>query len=109
MGIAVQRFDVLLVALDPARGSEIRKTQPCVVVSPDEANRRLRTVLVAPMTTGGQLYPTRIPSTFGGHEGHIALDQMRAVAHERLVRHLGRLDAETQDAVLDRLQAFFAR
>lgn len=104
-----RRFDVFLVALDPTVGSEIRKTRPCAIVSPDEANRKLRTVLVAPMTTGGQPYPSRIPSAFVGEDGHIALDQMRAVNRQRLVRHLGRLDAETQDAVLDRLQAFFAR
>lgn len=104
-----RRFDVVLVSLDPALGSEIRKTRPCVVVSPNEANRTLRTTIVAPMTTGGQAYPSRIPSAFGGTNGHIALDQMRTVDRRCLVRHLGRLDAETQDAVLDRLAAFFAR
>lgn len=104
-----RRFDVFLVTLDPTLGSEIRKTRPCVIVSPDEANRTLRTALVAPMTKGGEAYPSRVPSAFGGTGGYVALDQMRAVDRLRLVRRLGRLDAATQDAVLDRLQAFFAR
>lgn len=104
-----RRFDVFLVALDPTVGSEIRKTRPCVVVSPDALNRPLRTVLVAPMTSGGRAYPFRVACTFGGTDGQVALDQMRTVDRSRLVRHLGQMDAETADAVLDRLQAFFAR
>ena len=104
-----RRFDVVLVALDPTLGSEIRKARPCVVVSPDALNRPLQTVIVVPMTTGGRAYPYRVPTTFAGTDGHIALDQMRAVDRQRLIRHLGRLDAEMQDAVLDRLAAFFTR
>ncbi len=103
------RFDVFLVALDPTLGSGMRRTRPCVVVSPDTLNRPLRTVLIAPMTTRGRAYPYRVSTTFAQTEGHIALDQMRVVNRQRLARHLGCLDAETQDALLDRLQAFFAR
>jgi mRNA interferase MazF len=66
MGVVVRRFDVFLIALDPTIGREIRKTRPCLVVSPDEMNRHLATILVAPMTTGGQLYPTRVPCRFRG-------------------------------------------
>lgn len=103
-----RRFDIFLVPLDPTRGHEIQKTRPCVVVSPDALNRPLRTVLVAPMTSGGRAYPFRVACTFDGRDGQIALDQMRAVDRARLVRHLGRLDSETAAVVLDRLQAFFA-
>ena len=103
------RFDVFLVALDPTLGSEIRKTRLCVVVSPDALNGSLQTVLVAPMTTKGRPYPYRVACTFAGADGQIALDQMRTADGQRLIRHLGRLDAETQNAVLDRLQAYFAR
>ena len=103
-----RRFDVVLVVLDPTRGGETRKTRPCLVVSPDEMNRPLRTALVAPMTTKGQPYPSRVPCTFGGTEGQIALDQMRAVDRSHFVRRLGRIDDETQADVLARLQALFA-
>ena len=87
----VGRGDVFLVTLDPARGGEIRKTRPCVVVSPDELNAHLRTFIVAPLTTGAYSYPFRIPCTFQGKSGHVVLDQIRTVDQERLVKRLGAL------------------
>lgn len=109
MGLVVRRFDVFLIALDPTVGREIRKTRPCLVVSPDEMNRHLGTVLVAPMTTRGQAYPTRVPCRFRGKEGAVALDQIRAVDRSRLLRRLGRLGAAAQDEVLAVLGELFAK
>jgi mRNA interferase MazF len=103
-----RRFDVLLVALDPTVGSEIRKTRPCVVISPDEMNRHLRTVLVAPMTTKGRAYPTRVACRFQGKVGQVVLDQLRAVDGERLAKRLGALSASTQAEVLRVLAEMFA-
>ena len=108
MAVAVTRFEVYLVNLDPTVGTEIRKTRPCLVVSPDEMNRHIRTVIVAPMTTKGRAYPTRIRCRFGGKTGQVVLDQMRAVDTARLVRKLGRIDRRTGDAVLALLQEMFA-
>src|SRR5437016_3862919 len=102
--MGIKRFEVYLVSLDPTVGSEIKKTRPCLVVSPDEMNRHVRTALVAPMTTMGKPYPTRIPSRFKGKDGLIVLDQIRAVDRVRLVKKLGRLDANTAAAVLDALK-----
>jgi mRNA interferase MazF len=106
--MAVARFEVYLVSLDPAVGSEIRKTRPCLVVSPDEMNRHIRTVIVAPMTTKGRRYPTRVACRFKGKAGHVVLDQIRTVDHERLVRKLGRLDADTGARVLAVIGEMFA-
>jgi mRNA interferase MazF len=102
------RFDVFLVHLDPTIGSEIRKTRPCVVVSPDELNASLRTVIVAPMTTAGHAYPWRVSVAFAGRDGRIVLDQLRTVDRERLVRRLGALDASAARDVLDTLAQIFA-
>lgn len=102
------RGEVHLVRLDPTLGSEIKKTRPCVVVSPDELNRHLRTALVAPMTTGGQAYPWRIACRFRQRSGFVALDQLRTVDRERLVRRLGRLTPATMEAVFGALQEMFA-
>lgn len=102
------RGDVHLVRLDPTLGSEIKKTRPCVVVSPDELNQHLRTLIVAPMTTGGQAYPWRVPCRFQNRSGFVALDQLRTVDSERLVKRLGRLSAGTTMEVLDTLQEMFA-
>ena len=104
----IARGDVHLVRLDPTLGSEIRKTRPCVVISPDELNQHLRTVIVAPMTTGGHAYPWRIACRFQNRSGFVALDQLRTVDRERLVRRLGRLSARTTTEVLDTLQEMFA-
>ena len=85
----VARGDVFLVTLNPTRGGEIRKTRPCVVVSPDELNAHLRTFIVAPLTTGSHSYPFRISCRFKGKSGHVVLDQIRTVDGERLVKRLG--------------------
>ena len=103
----IVRGDVHLVRLDPTVGSEVRKTRPCLVVSPDELNEHLRTVMVAPMTTGGHAYPWRIPCRFQNRSGFVALDQLRTVDGERLVKHLGRLSSATTTEVLDTLQEMF--
>ncbi len=108
MAMVVQKFDVYLVNLDPTIGSEIRKTRPCLVVSPDEMNLHLRTVLVAPMTTEGKRYPSRVACRFRGKNGLIVLDQLRTVDRDRLVKKLGRIDDATSRTVLRTLQAFFA-
>lgn len=97
-----------MISLDPARGSEIRKTRPCVVVSPDELNDYMGTFLVAPMTTGGHPYPFRIPCRFGGKAGYVVADQLRTVDQVRMVRRLGVLPGGTMDAVLGVLQRMFA-
>jgi len=102
------RGDVHLVRLDPTRGSEIRKTRPCVVVSPNELNAHLRTAVVAPMTTSGRAYPWRVPCQFQRRTGFVALDQVRTVDVERLVQRLGRLSPQTTRAVLQGLQEMFA-
>jgi mRNA interferase MazF len=106
--MAIKRFDVYLVNLDPTLGSEIRKTRPCLVVSPDEMNRPLRTVIVAPLTTKGRPYPTRIPCRFQGKQGQVVLDQIRTVDRVRLVKKLGRLTAKTSTTVLDVLRQIFS-
>jgi mRNA interferase MazF len=108
MGVGVTRFDVFQVRLDPTLGSEIQKTRPCLIVSPDEMNRRLRTVIVAPMTTAGRQYPTRVACSFGGKTGQVALDQIRTVDKSRLIHPLGALDAATGRRVLDVLARMFA-
>lgn len=103
-----RRFDVYLVSLDPTVGSEIRKTRPCTVVSPDEMNRHIRTVIVAPMTTKGRAYPTRVGCRFKGKVGQIVLDQLRTVDTQRLVKKLGALDTDTQGDVLRVVAEIFA-
>lgn len=108
MGVVVKRFDVFLVNLDPTVGSEIQKTRPCVVISPDEMNRYIATVIVAPMTTKGQPYPTRVASQFQGKEGQIVLDQIRTVDKTRLVKQLGQLSIDEQQAILDTLAEMFS-
>jgi mRNA interferase MazF len=106
--MVARRFDIYLVNLDPTIGSEIKKTRPCLVVSPDEMNKYIATVIVAPMTTRGRQYPTRIPCRFQGRAGQIVLDQLRTVDKARLVKHLGRLSSPTQKQVLDALYEMFA-
>ena len=104
----VARGEIHLVRLDPTLGSEIRKTRPCLVVSPDELNRHLRTAIVAPMTTGGQAYPWRVPCRFQNQAGFVALDQLRTVDTERLFKRLGRLAPDAVTDVLRGLQEMFA-
>jgi len=106
--VVASRFDVFLVNLDPTVGSEIRKTRPCVVISPDEMNRHIRTLIVAPMSRRGHAYPTRVPCRFRGKPGQVVLDQIRTVDSARLVRKRGRLDAGTGARVLGVLREMFA-
>ena len=104
----LRRFDVVLVRLDPVEGSEIAKTRPCAVLSPDELAGVLRTVLVAPMTTAPREYPFRVPCHFRGREGFVAIDQIRAIDRSRIVRRLGTLPPGTRGSLLETLQEFFA-
>lgn len=101
------RGDVYLVELDPTRGSEIQKTRPCVIVSPDELNHSLRTVIVAPMTTAGRAYPFRPACRFGGKDGRVTLDQLRAIDRERLRKRLGALPPATLNTVFGILAEMF--
>ena len=103
----VRRGDVFLVSLGPARGREIQKTRPCVIVSPDELNAYLRTFIVAPLTTGGHPYPFRVPCRFEGRGGYVVIDQIRTIDRERLVRRLGKLSSSTLGCVLAILQEMF--
>jgi mRNA interferase MazF len=106
--MVVRRFEVYLVNLDPTPGSEIKKTRPCLIVSPDEMNRHIATVIVAPMTTKGNDYPTRISCEFAGKAGQVVLDQLRTVDKQRLVKRLGKIGQETQHKVLAVLGELFA-
>ncbi len=104
----VNQFDVYLVALNPTLGVEIQKTRPCLVVSPNEMNHTLKTVIVAPMTSNQRAFPSRIKTVFQSKKGDVALDQIRAVDKTRLVKHLGIIDDKTSDKVLERLQEIFS-
>ncbi|MDM3848056.1 MAG: type II toxin-antitoxin system PemK/MazF family toxin [Aphanizomenon gracile PMC649.10] len=106
--MVVNRFDVFLVNLDPTIGSEIKKTRPCLIISPNEINHHIATVIVAPMTTKGQTYPTRVTCQFQGQDGQIVLDQIRTVDKTRLVKLLGQITTEEQKTVLDILAEMFA-
>lgn len=108
MGVVARRFEVYVVNLDPTVGHEIKKLRPCVVVSPDEMNRHVKTVIVAPMTTKGQPYPTRVPCTFQGKRGQIVMDQIRALDRIRLIKRLGKLTGGQAADVLAVLGAMFA-
>jgi len=104
----VKRFDVYLVNLDPTIGHEIKKSRPCLVISPEEMNRYISTVIIAPMTTKGRNYPTRVPCTFQGKEGQVVIDQLRTVDKIRLAKRLGKIDSETQANVFLVLAELFS-
>ena len=108
MAVVASRFEVYLVRLDPTQGREIRKTRPGVIISPDEMNRHIGTVIVAPMTTKSREYPTRVQVKFQGKSGQIVLDQIRTVDKTRLVKRLGRINRMTADRVLALLAEMFA-
>jgi mRNA interferase MazF len=108
MAVVVRRFDVFLINLDPTIGSEIKKTRPCLIISPDEINRHIRTVIAAPMTTAGKDYPSRVPCKFQNKKGQIVLDQIRTIDKSRLVKKLGIVDPQTQVEVISVLQRLFA-
>jgi mRNA interferase MazF len=104
----VKQFDIYLISLDPTVGHEINKTRPCVIISPNEMNRHISTVIVAPMTTKGKKYPTRVTCSFQGKKGQVVLDQIRTIDKERLVTKLGVISAQAQDNILKILQEMFA-
>jgi mRNA interferase MazF len=106
--MVVRRFDVFLVSLDPTVGREIQKTRPATVISPDEMNEHMSTFIIAPMTSKGTPYPTRVPCRFQQKQGQVVLDQLRTVDHARLVKKLGRIAPSTQRQVLAVLQEMFA-
>ncbi len=108
MAMVVERFEVYLVNLDPTQGREIQKTRPCLIVSPDEMNRHIGTVIIAPMTTKGRDYPSRVAVTFQKKNGQIVLDQIRAVDKNRLIQRLGKIDESTAQKVLEVLSEMFA-
>ena len=108
MAMVVNRFDVYLINLDPTVGSEIQKTRLCLIISPDEMNRHIRTIIVAPMTTAGKNYPTRVKCKFKKKRGQIILDQIRTIDKSRLIKKLGKIDPETQIEVISVLQRLFA-
>lgn len=105
--MVIERFGVYLVTLDPTVGAEMRKSRPCVAVSPDEMHRHLDTVIIAPLTTTRRGYPTRVPCTFAGRSGEIALDQIRAVDQSRLKKRIGKLDDATASTTSRRLVRMF--
>jgi mRNA interferase MazF len=106
--MVVKRFEVYLVNLDPTLGSEIQKTRPCLIISPDEMNNHIATVIVAPMTTKGRDYPTRVKCQFEGKAGQIVLDQIRTIDKSRLVKKLGMINNTTQAEVLSVLVEMFS-
>ncbi|GAB4032576.1 type II toxin-antitoxin system PemK/MazF family toxin [Spirosoma jeollabukense] len=107
MAVVVDRFDVWLVTLDPTRGSEIAKTRPCIIISPDSVNRYLNTVTIAPLTSTRKPYPTRVDCHFDGKEGQVTLDQARSVDKSRLVKKLGQLDHTINQKICETLVAMF--
>lgn len=106
--MVIRRFDVFLINLDPTIGTEIKKTRPCAVISPDEMNRHLQTIIIAPLTSRRRTYPSRVACRFQGKSGEIVLDQIRTVDRKRVVKRLGKLSRRTSTEVLDVLQEMFA-
>src|SRR5512141_1100137 len=106
--MVIKRFEVYLINLDPSIESEIQKTRPCLVISPDEMNNHIATVIVAPMTTKGRDYPTRVSCQFEGKMGQIVLDQIRTVDKSRLAKKLGKISSDTQSEVLTILSEMFS-
>ena len=106
--MVVRQFEVYLVELDPTKGSEIKKTRPCVVISPNEMNNFLNTIFIIPLTSTKRAYPTRVDCIFQNKEGQVAIDQMRAVDKVRLVKKLGAFkDKIFMEQVMDTLQEIF--
>lgn len=103
-----RRFEVHLISLDPTKGSEIKKTRPCLIISPNEMNKYIRTVIIAPMTSAIKNYPTRVTTIFQGKKGQIVLDQIRTVDKSRLIKNLGTISSSAEEKVLGILQEMFA-
>jgi len=106
--VNINRFDILLISLDPTKGTEINKTRPCVVISPNEMNKYINTLIVAPMTSKIKNYPTRVPVTFDDKKGNIVLDQIRTIDKSRIIKKLGILDNETINLVFKTLEKIFS-
>lgn len=106
--MAINRFEVYLVNLDPTVGKKIQKTRPSLVISPNEMNRHIGTVIIAPLTTHGRDYPTRVVCKFQGKEGQVVLDQIRTVDKSRLLKLLGKIEKRTQTKVIAVLQEMFS-
>lgn len=106
--MAIKRFEVYLVNLDPTVGMEIQKTRPGLVISPNEMNRHLGTIIIAPMTTHGRDFATRVACKFQGKDGQVVLDQIRTLDKSRLVKKLGKIEKKTQTQVLAILQELFS-
>lgn len=106
--MVVSRFAVFLVSLDPTEGHEIRKTRPCIVISPDELNRNIDTVIIAPMTTKTRNYPSRVNLRFKNKSGQVVLDQIRTVDKSRLVKYLGQIERTVQTAISALLVEMFS-
>jgi mRNA interferase MazF len=104
----MKRFDVYLINLDPTIGKEIKKTRPCLIISPDEMNKYISTVIVAPMTSRVRDYPSRVVCDFEGTHGQIVLDQIRTVDKKRLIKHLGAIDDSSKFEVIRVLQEMFS-
>jgi len=107
--MVAKRFDVYLINLDPTIGCEIQKTRPCLIISPNEMNDHLSTVIIAPMSTKTHAYPSRVECEFEGKKGQVVLDQIRTVDRRRLVKHLGEINLSTQDKVLEILEKMFTK
>ena len=104
----MKRFDVVLVDLEPTIGSEIRKTRPCAIVSPDVMNHALSTIIIAPMTSTIKRYPTRVATRFKNRNGEIALDQIRSISKQRVKKNLGKLTLEAQKKICSLLEEMFS-
>jgi mRNA interferase MazF len=104
----MKRFDVYLINLDPTIGKEIKKTRPCLIISPDEMNTYISTVIIAPMTSRGRDYPSRVACDFQGTHGQVVLDQIRTVDKKRLIKHLGVIDDQSKHDVIRVLQEMFS-
>jgi mRNA interferase MazF len=108
MGMVVKRFDICLVNLDPTIGKEIKKTRPCLIISPDQSNMWLDTIIIIPLTSTLKNYPTRVKCIFQQKKGEIAVDQLRAIDTDRIIKKIGKLDISTSKKVCDLLQVMFA-
>jgi mRNA interferase MazF len=108
MGMVVKRFDICLVNLDPTIGKEIKKTRPCLIISPDQSNMWLDTIIIIPLTSTLKNYPTRVKCIFQQKKGEIAVEQLRAIDTDRIIKKIGKLDISTSKKVCDLLQVMFA-
>jgi mRNA interferase MazF len=90
--MVIRQYEVYFISLDPTIGHEIKKVRPCVIISPDEMNKNISTVIIAPMTTQSHFYPTRIPLKFTGKDAWIVLDQLRTVDRKRLIKKIGKIE-----------------